>query len=196
MVDSGSLIASHVAEPLTVPMTLAYVASLYAVMPMIIYHVVSFVGPALYRRERQVMHTFVLLATVLFYLGSLIAIELVQPLVISFSKQLLPGDVLFLPNMASYIDFIFSLAFAFGLAFETPVLLLALILLEWINVDQVREKRGWWVVGIFTFAMIATPPDIVSQLCLACPLWCFVEVSLFLGAYLVSKKNTLLEISD
>ncbi|MEC7030053.1 MAG: twin-arginine translocase subunit TatC [Pseudomonadota bacterium] len=186
--DNGALISHDIIDPLVMPVTLSSRLGLLTIMPFIIFQLLSFIRPALYEKERSVLELTCALAVGLFYIGSGISFFLVEPALIALIQSWLPQGVLFLPTITSYINFSIDLAIGFGVAFEVPVILMIGILLGWIGVEGVRKKRSWWVVGIFFCAMLLTPPDIYSQVMLACPLWAMIELVLLLSQYI--KKSS------
>lgn len=92
-------------------------------------------------------------------------------------------------DIASYLDFVLTLFFAFGVAFEIPV---ATILLCWTGVttpQNLKEKRPYVVVGVFVVGMLLTPPDVFSQTLLAIPMWALWEIGLFFARFYVKKED-------
>jgi len=92
-------------------------------------------------------------------------------------------------DITSYLDFVLVLFLAFGLAFELPVALVILALLGWVTPEQLREGRGYAVVGIFIIAAVLTPPDVVSQLMLAIPMCLLYEAGIIAAKFVTPRKQ-------
>ncbi|HOZ25145.1 MAG TPA: twin-arginine translocase subunit TatC, partial [Thermomonas sp.] len=181
----GQLIATQVASPFFAPMKLAFFVALVVAMPWLLYQAWAFVAPGLYRREKRLALPLLSSALLLFYAGCAFAYFLVLPTVFGFLARVTPDGVAMMTDISSYLDFVLVLFLAFGLAFELPVALVILVLLGWVTPAQLREGRGYAVVGIFVVAAVVTPPDVISQLMLAVPMCLLYEAGI-LAASLVS----------
>ncbi|MCP8352106.1 twin-arginine translocase subunit TatC [Candidatus Synchoanobacter obligatus] len=181
--DGRLLMSIHIVDPIVIPMQLAMSLSLLTVFPVVVYHLMLFIRPALYERERHLLEVTAVMGVLLFYLGAIIGGVVIQPVVLTFVQSWLPKEVLFSPTLSSYIDFCFDLAIAFGVAFEIPMVVMLLVIFHWLSVDWLRKMRPWWVTGIFALAMVLTPPDVYSQILLAVPMWLLVELVLWVGQY-------------
>ena len=165
-------------------------------MPFILYHVWSFISPGLYLHERKRVVPLLVSSTLLFYLGAAFAYYVVFPLVFGFLTQTAPTGVAVMTDISRYLDFVLTLFFAFGIAFEIPI---AVVLLIWsgaVKPDTLREKRAYIIVGAFVVGMFLTPPDIISQTLLALPMWLLFEVGLFLGDRFTPKQDESDEQED
>ena len=184
----GQLIATQVASPFFAPMKLAFFVALVVAMPWLLYQAWAFVAPGLYRREKRLALPLLSSALLLFYAGCAFAYFLVLPTVFGFLARVTPDGVAMMTDISSYLDFVLVLFLAFGLAFELPVALVILVLLGWVTPAQLREGRGYAVVGIFVVAAVVTPPDVISQLMLAVPM-CLVYEAGILAASMVSPRT-------
>ncbi len=194
--EGSSLVAIDVASPFFTPFKLAMVVSIFASMPFILYHVWSFISPGLYLHERKRVVPLLVSSTLLFYLGAAFAYYVVFPLVFGFLTQTAPTGVAVMTDISRYLDFVLTLFFAFGIAFEIPI---AVVLLIWsgaVKPDTLREKRAYIIVGAFVVGMFLTPPDIISQTLLALPMWLLFEVGLFLGDRFTPKQDESDEQED
>ncbi len=179
--EDSSLIAIEVASPFFTPFKLAMVVAIFAAMPYILYQGWSFIAPGLYRHEKQRVMPLMVSSTLLFYLGAAFAYFVVFPLVFGFLTKAAPEGVAVMTDISRYLDFVLTLFFAFGLAFEVPV---ATVLLVWsgaVTPDALREKRPYIIVAAFVLGMLLTPPDIISQTLLAVPMWILFEVGVFMA---------------
>ena len=183
----GQLIATQVASPFFAPMKLAFFVALLVTMPWLLYQAWAFVAPGLYRREKKLALPLLGSALALFYAGCAFAYFLVLPMVFGFLAKVTPAGVAMMTDISAYLDFVLVLFLAFGLSFELPVALVILALLGWVTPAQLREGRGYAVVGIFVIAAIVTPPDVVSQLLLAIPMCLLYEAGI-IAASMVSPR--------
>ena len=186
----GQLIATQVASPFFAPMKLAFFVALVVAMPWLLYQAWAFVAPGLYRREKRLALPLLTSALLLFYAGCAFAYFLVLPMVFGFLARVTPDGVAMMTDISSYLDFVLVLFLAFGLAFELPVALVILVLLGWVTPAQLREGRGYAVVGIFVIAAIVTPPDVISQLMLAIPMCLLYEAGILAASMVVPRANT------
>lgn len=187
--EGSSMVAIDVASPFFTPFKLALVVSIFIAMPYILYQLWAFVAPGLYLHERKRVIPLLVSSTALFYIGAAFAYFAVFPLVFGFLTHTAPQGVEVMTDISRYLDFVLTLFFAFGIAFEVPV---AVVLLVWtgvVNPQSLREKRAYVVVGAFVIGMMLTPPDIISQTLLALPMWLLFEVGVFLGERFAPKKD-------
>jgi len=96
--------------------------------------------------------------------------------------------VTMMTDIKAYLDFVLSLFLAFGFAFEVPVAVIILVVMGVVNPDTLAAKRSYVIVGIFVAAAILTPPDVLSQLLLAGPMWLLYEIGVMLSRYLVRRR--------
>ena len=185
---SGSqLQAIDVAGGFFIPIKLAFLAALLLSMPFLIYQAWAFVAPGLYQSEKKLARPILLAAVALFYIGCAFAWFLVLPMVFGFLAMFTPDTVTMIPDVARYLDFVLVILLAFGLSFELPVAVVILVVLGVVTPAQLREARGYVVVGVFILAAIITPPDVVSQLMLAIPLCLLYEIGIIAGSLLRPK---------
>ncbi len=184
----GQLIATQVASPFFAPMKLAFFVALVVAMPWLLYQAWAFVAPGLYKREKRLALPLLSSALLLFYAGCAFAYFLVLPMVFGFMARVTPAGVAMMTDISAYLDFVLVMFLAFGLSFELPVALVILSLLGWVTPAQLREGRGYAVVGIFIVAAVVTPPDVVSQLMLAIPMCLLYEAGI-LAARLAAPRE-------
>lgn len=179
--EGSSMIAIEVASPFFTPFKLAMVIAIFAAMPYVLYQAWAFIAPGLYRHERMRVFPLLVSSTLLFYLGAAFAYFVVFPLVFGFLTNTAPEGVAVMTDISRYLDFVLTLFFAFGIAFEVPV---ATVLLVWtgaVTPESLRAKRAYIIVGAFVIGMLLTPPDIISQTLLAVPMWLLFEVGVFMS---------------
>ena len=181
--DQSSMIATEVAAPFLVPFKLAFFAAVFISVPYLLYQGWAFVAPGLYENERRLVFPLISSSVLLFYLGCAFAFFAVFPLLFAFLTSTAPAGVTVMTDISHYLNFILKMFFAFGIAFEVPI---AIILFVWTGlatVESLAKKRAYIIVGAFTVGMLLTPPDIISQVLLAVPVWLLFEVGLILGRF-------------
>jgi sec-independent protein translocase protein TatC len=99
-----------------------------------------------------------------------------------------PVGVAVMTDIGNYLDFVLTLFFAFGLAFQVPIAVVMTVRFGWLSVAQLKEVRGYVIVGVFIIGAIFTPPDIISQFMLAVPMWLLYELGILVA--MLTKKNT------
>lgn len=180
----GQLVAIDVASPFFTPVKLSFFVALMLAMPVLLYQAWAFVAPGLYQNERRLARPLLVAAVSLFYIGCAFAYFLVLPTVFGFLTAVTPDGVAMMTDITRYLDFVLVIFLAFGLSFELPVAVVVLVLLGVVTPAQLREARGYVIVGVFILAAVITPPDVVSQLMLAIPMCLLYEVGIIAGALL------------
>lgn len=183
----SQLQAIDVAGGFFIPIKLAFFTALLVAMPYLIHQAWAFVAPGLYQSEKRLARPILLAAVALFYVGCAFAWFLVLPMVFGFLAMFTPDTVTMIPDVARYLDFVLVILLAFGLSFELPVAVVILVVLGVVTPAQLREARGYVVVGVFILAAVITPPDVVSQLMLAIPLCLLYEIGIIAGTLLRPK---------
>ena len=186
--EGAQLIAVEVASPFFAPLKLAFFAAVMVTMPWLLYQAWAFVAPGLYRREKKLALPLLVSAVGLFYAGCAFAFFLVLPTVFGFLTAVTPDGVAMMTDINAYLNFVLVIFLAFGISFELPVALVILVLLGWVSPAQLREWRGYAVVGMFVLSAIITPPDVVSQLMLAIPMCLLYEVGI-IAARMVAPRR-------
>jgi sec-independent protein translocase protein TatC len=182
------MIATGVISPFLAPFKLSLVVAIFLAMPYILYQFWAFIAPGLYRHEKRVMMPMVGSSALLFYLGALFAYYVVFPLVFAFMVATTPEGVNMTPDISQYLEFVLTLFFAFGLAFEVPI---ATIILVWMGITTPKslgEKRPFIIVGAFCVGMLLTPPDVISQTLLALPMWVLFEFGVFFSRFVYRDR--------
>jgi len=157
--------------------------------PLIATQIWAFVAPGLYRHEKRAFRPFLVATPFMFYLGCAVMYYVVMPYVLNFMLALYnPPTVETTLRASDYLERVLQLVFAFGFAFEIPVLLVLLVRVGIVSTAGLRSKRRFAIVIAFLIAAVLTPPDIVSQFALALPLIGFYEISIVIGR-LIEKKR-------
>ena len=187
--ENSQMIAIDVATPFLVPMKLALTLAIFISIPFVLYQLWKFIAPGLYQHEKKFFMPLFVGSLVLFYGGILFAYFIVLPLTFSFFIYSAPEGVLVMTDIASYLSFVLKMFFAFGLAFQIPVLILVLTKLKLISPEKLSQQRPYVIIGAFVVGMLLTPPDVISQTLLAIPLWLLFEAGLILSSRLSSEKT-------
>ena len=184
MPPGTQMIAVEVAAPFFVPVKVTMFASLIIALPYVLYQGWAFVAPGLYRHEKKLVLPLIATSTILFIVGMAFAYFVVFPVVFRFITTFAPTGVAVMTDIQKYFDFVLTLFLAFGLAFETPIAVVILTRMGIVSLEQLRGARPYIVVGAFVLAAIFTPPDVVSQLLLAFPLWLLFESGLLVASWI------------
>jgi sec-independent protein translocase protein TatC len=180
----GQMIATAVTTPFFVPMKVAMLAAFVISLPHTLYQVWSFIAPGLYTHERRFMAPLVVASTLLFFAGMCFAYFLVFPVVFGFIAGTAPEGVAVMTDIGNYLDFVITLFMAFGIAFEVPVAVVLLVYFGLVNIETLKDIRSYVIVGAFVIGAIFTPPDVISQVMLAVPLWLLYEAGILVAGFL------------
>ena len=191
----GQLIATEVTAPFFVPIKVTLMAALVIALPYLLYQIWAFVAPGLYAHEKKLVMPLVATSTLLFLCGMAFAYFLVFPIVFHFIISVAPEGVAVMTDIGKYLDFVLTLFLAFGVTFEVPVAVVILVRMGIISVAKLREIRPYVIVGAFVIGAIFTPPDVVSQVMLAVPLWVLYELGIFVAQW-VGKPAAAETTSD
>jgi sec-independent protein translocase protein TatC len=179
----GQLIATEVTAPFFVPIKVTMMAALVIALPYLLYQIWAFVAPGLYAHEKKLVMPLIITSTVLFLCGIAFAYFLVFPIVFHFIISVAPEGVAVMTDIGKYLDFVLTLFVAFGVTFEVPVAVVILVRMGMVSVAKLRDIRPYVIVGAFVIGAIFTPPDMVSQVMLAVPLWLLYELGIFVAQW-------------
>ena len=183
------MIAMNPAGAFFAPIKLTFFIALFAAAPWLLYQAWAFIAPGLYKREKKLALPLLGSAVLLFYAGCAFAYFLVLPMVFNFLLRFKPDIVAITPDINAYLEFVLVIFLAFGASFELPVALVILVLLGWVTPAQLKEWRGYAIVGIFIVAAVITPPDVVSQLLLAIPMMLLYEAGIIAARAVAPKPD-------
>lgn len=193
----GQMIATGVTTPFFVPIKVAMMTAFLVSLPHTLYQVWAFVAPGLYAHEKKFMIPMIVASSLLFLFGMAFAYFLVFPVVFGFIVGTAPEGVAVMTDIGNYLDFVMTLFFAFGLAFEVPIAVVMAVRFGWVSIVALKDARGYVVVGAFVIGAIFTPPDIISQFMLAVPMWLLYELGIVVAAFTGKKPEpTILPPSD
>lgn len=179
--QGSSMIATEVAAPFLVPFKFTLVLAFFVAMPYVLHQVWRFIAPGLYGSERRLALPLLVASVLLFYGGALFAYFVVFPLAFGFLISAAPEGVTVMTDISHYLSFVLKLFFAFGLAFEVPIVTIVLVWAGITTPQQLSAKRPYVIVGAFVLGMLLTPPDVISQTLLAIPMWLLFELGVVLS---------------
>ena len=180
----GQMIATDVTTPFFVPLKVALMAAFLIALPYILYQIWRFVAPGLYAHEKRLVWPLIIASTILFFCGMGFAYFVVFPVVFGFITASAPQGVAVMTDIDKYLSFVLTMFMAFGITFQVPVAVVLLVRMGFVTVAKLREVRPYAVVGAFVIGAIFTPPDVVSQLMLAIPLWLLYEAGIVVASCL------------
>ena len=186
--DDANMIAIDVASPFLTPFKLVLMLSIFLAMPVILYQFWAFVAPGLYSSEKRLAGPLLVSSILLFYAGMAFAYYVVFPLVFGFFTSIGPEMVSISTDIGRYLDFVLALFFGFGLAFEVPIATIILVAIGLTTPKKLSEMRPYIIVGAFILGMLLTPPDIISQVLLAVPVWILYEAGVIASAIIFKER--------
>jgi len=181
--EGSSMIATEVASPFFAPFKLTLFCGIFFSIPYILYQTWSFIAPGLYINERKLILPLLVSSSLLFYLGIFFAYYAVFPILFAFLTTTAPSNITIMTDINHYLDFILKLFFAFGISFEIPIATILLIKSNFITIEKLSSNRPYIILFAFFVGMLLTPPDVISQILLAIPIWVLFEIGLVLGKY-------------
>jgi len=170
---------------------IALISGLLLTSPWVFYQIWMFVAAGLYEHEKRYVHTAVPFSAALFVTGALFFVLVVAPLTLGFLVKFNEGVLDARSNFtfADYISFITMLMLIFGVAFQTPIAIFFLTKTGLVSIEGLRRSRKFVILGIFVVAAMATPPDVISQVTLAIPLYALFELGILLSYFSMKKKE-------
>lgn len=194
--DGVNMLIIGVAAPLLVPYKLTLMVAFLVALPYVFYQMWQFVAPGLYKHEKRLVFPLLSSSVGLFYLGVAFAYFVLLPMMFIVLPMFTPENTTYSPDIGSYFDFVMMMFIAFGFSFEMPIATILLISTGTTTAESLAKKRPYVIVGAFVVGMILTPPDVISQILLAVPMWLLFEAGLFLSQFFnqrVKEAGTAIE---
>lgn len=189
------LVYTTPSELLMVYVELSFILAVVICSPITIYEIWAFIEKGLYEKERKAILFTLIFGAVFFILGVAFCYFMVLPTTLEFFLRIAIDEVASMLSIQSYVSFVNMMLLAFGAVFEMPVIIFLLSKLGIIKPEFLKKNRGIIIVGIFVFAAVITPPDVVSQLMLGIPMLILLEFSIFVST-LAYKGNRKKEIEN
>ena len=187
--DGSSLIATGITSPFMTPFKTTFYVAIFVAMPVVLYQAWRFVAPALYRHERRFAVPLLASSIVLFFLGVAFAYFAVIRTAFAFLVRVTPENVINMPDISEYLSFVLALFLAFGIAFEVPIATLMLVWSGLVGIEALKTARPYVLIGAFAVAMPLTPPEVISQISLAVPIYVLFELGIVLSKVLLPKSQ-------
>ena len=178
-----TMLITGVAAPLLVPYKLVLMVAFLIALPYVFYQAWQFVAPGLYKHEKRLVFPLLGSSVLLFYCGIAFAYFVLLPMMFTVIPMFTPDTATYSPDIGSYLDFVMMMFIAFGFSFEMPIATILLISTGTTTAEKLAQKRPYVIVGAFVIGMILTPPDVISQILLAVPMWILFELGLYLSKF-------------
>jgi sec-independent protein translocase protein TatC len=176
--QGSSLISKAVASPFLTPLKATFWVALFASMPLLLYHIWRLVDSWLPAAKRRIAPAFIVASAALFYVGVAFAYLLVLPMAFNFFANAAPAGVKVMTDITSFLDFTIGMSLAFGLAFQTPIVIIVIVWTGLVSRRTLANARPYVFLGAFVIGMLLTPPDVFSQTLLALPMYALFEIAL------------------
>jgi len=187
----STMIATDVTGTFFVPLKVTLMVAFLVALPYVLYQMWAFVAPGLYQHEKRLALPVIVSSVFFFALGMAFAYFIVFPVAFGFFAGYAPSGVQMMTDIDKYLSFVLTMFVAFGITFEVPVLVVVLVRLGVVELAKLRAIRGYVIVGAFVVGAIFTPPDVLSQVMLALPLWLLYELGLVVARFVsVAKRET------
>ncbi len=181
---NGSLISTKLTATFIAPFKITLFVAFIISLPLIFFQIWKFIGPGLYKKEK----VFILSASIFsfgLFLAALFFVYLILfPNIFRFFIVTAPGNVDLMIDISQYLEMILALFFAFGIAFQIPIILITIVKFKLISISKINSNRAYVYIGSFIFAAIFTPPDVLSQFLLAIPVIFLFELGLLISTKL------------
>ncbi|HEY3179980.1 MAG TPA: twin-arginine translocase subunit TatC [Casimicrobiaceae bacterium] len=196
--QGSTMIATDVTGTFLVPLKVTLMAAFLIALPYVLYQAWAFIAPGLYQHEKRLVMPVLVSSFLFFLIGMAFAYFFVFPVAFGFFAGYAPIGVQMMTDIDKYLSFVLTMFIAFGLTFETPVVVIVLVRMRIVTLEKLRSARPYVIVGAFVVGAVFTPPDVISQLLLAVPLWLLFELGLLLARLvaLPVEKNEASEAAN
>ncbi|HEY3584795.1 MAG TPA: twin-arginine translocase subunit TatC, partial [Casimicrobiaceae bacterium] len=184
----STMIATDVTGTFLVPLKVTLMAAFMIALPYVLWQAWAFVAPGLYHHEKRLVLPVLVSSCLFFLFGMSFAYFFVFPIAFGFFAGYTPAGVQMMTDIDKYLSFVLTMFIAFGLTFETPVIVVVLVRMRVVSLEKLRSFRPYVIVGAFVVGAIFTPPDVISQSLLAVPLWLLYELGLMLARFVATAE--------
>ena len=199
--EGSGLIYTALQEAFLTNVKVAFFTAAFISFPFLSIQVWSFVAPGLLKKEKQISLPTLIAIPFLFILGAAVVYYVISPIAwkffLSFQTSHADGiNITLQAKMNEYLSLMMTFIFAFGIAFQLPVVLLLLVRFNILTIEQLVAFRKYAILLAFVFAAIITPPDPFSQISLALPVIILYEVSILISKFLSKRKKKTEDSND
>ncbi|MDQ6618796.1 MAG: twin-arginine translocase subunit TatC [Pseudomonadota bacterium] len=187
--QGSTMIATDVTGTFLVPLKVTLMAAFLIALPYVLLQMWAFVAPGLYHHEKKLVAPVLVSSFIFFIMGMSFAYFLVFPIAFGFFAHYTPVGVQMMTDIDKYLSFVLTMFIAFGVTFEVPVVVIVLVRLGIVSLEKLRAIRSYVIVGAFVAGALFTPPDVVSQLLLAVPLWLLYELGLLMARFTLPRTT-------
>ena len=179
--DDAQLLYTGITDGLMIQLSLALLVAIMLTVPFALYQIWVYVAPGLHKNERSFVMPIFVLSPILFLCGAAFAFYILFPFVFKFFLELnesAPVPAIIMPAVRDYLGFSIGLLKVFGIAFQLPLVMVLLNRAGVLPRERVVAMRRYAIIFIVIAAAVLTPPDVVSQILLAVPMWALFEISI------------------
>jgi sec-independent protein translocase protein TatC len=184
--QGATMIATDVTGTFLVPLKVTLMAAFMIALPYVLWQAWAFVAPGLYQHEKRLVLPVVVSSCLFFLFGMSFAYFFVFPVAFGFFAGYTPAGVQMMTDIDKYLSFVLTMFVAFGITFETPVVVVVLVRMRVVSLEKLKSVRPYVIVGAFVIGAVFTPPDVISQCLLAVPLWLLYELGLLLARFVAA----------
>lgn len=177
-------------------LNLAFFGAVFLGFPYIASQIYGFVAPGLYKHERKALVPYLVATPVFFVLGAAMVYFVVLPMALGFFAGMQTEEIKLLAKVSEYLALAMTLILAFGICFQLPVVLTLLAQIDLVNVEQLKKGRRYAIVGILAVAAFITPPDPISQIGLAIPMYGLYELSILSVRWVQKRREAALAAQE
>lgn len=177
-------------------LNLALFGAIFLGFPFLATQIYGFMAPGLYKHERRALVPYLVATPIFFLMGALMVYFVVLPMALGFFAGMQTDEIKLLAKVSEYLSLAMTLILAFGVCFQLPVVLTLLAQIDLINVDQLKKGRRYAIVGILMVAAFITPPDPISQIGLALPMYGLYELSILSVRWIQRRREAALAAQE
>ena len=177
-------------------LSLAFFGAIFLGFPYLAVEIYGFVAPGLYKKERKAFIPYLIATPIFFLLGAAMVYFAVLPLAMRFFHSMETGEISMLVKVSEYLGLAMTLIIAFGLCFQLPVILTLLAQIDLISSGTLKKGRRYAIVAILVFAAFITPPDPISQIGLALPMYLLYELSIWSVMWIEKRRAKALAAAE
>ena len=185
----ATMIATDVTGTFFVPLKVTLMLAFLIALPYVLWQAWAFIAPGLYHSEKRLAVPVIVSSVIFFLIGMAFAYFLVFPIAFGFFAAYAPEGVTMMTDIDKYLSFVLTMFIAFGVTFEVPVIVIVLVRMRIVTLEWLRSIRAYVIVGAFVAGAIFTPPDVVSQLLLAIPMWLLFELGMLMARFIVPPAS-------